>query len=207
MLYNLYLRQEFSMQSCTPTITLCKHNPGVMNLGQIWCNSHHLDTKLTLNCALNFVCESDTIRGWPFDSEGGGGLANLVGIDLIIIYFWHELGRKIYFLVLPRLEYLLSSATKFWKSKKKKAKKKKKKKTKGGRGGWNVGSEGRQDRIFQVIFFFIFLQTTGMCIQCMWMERLHAWFSFDYVYKEYIIESKTIVIEGGGVLGVSPENV
>ena len=40
------------------------------------------------------------------------------------------------------------------------------------------------------------------------MERLHAWFWFDYVYKEYIIESKTIVIEGGGGgLGVSPENV
>ena len=34
-------------------------------------------------------------------------------------------------------------------------------------------------------------------------------FSFDYVYKEYIIESKTIVIErggGGGFGGPLPEN-
>ena len=40
------------------------------------------------------------------------------------------------------------------------------------------------------------------------MERLHAWFSFDYwyVYNVHcIIESKTIVIEGG--LGVIPMKI
>ena len=161
MLYNLYLRQEFSMQSCTPTITLCKHNPGVMNLGQIWYNSHHLDTKLTLNCALNFVCESDTIRGWPFDSEGGGGLANLVGIDyLFSTWAWPEN----LFSGITKARIFIIISNKILEKQKKKAKKK----NEGGR-GWNVGSEGRQDRIFQVIFFLYFCRLpVCACSVCKW---------------------------------------
>ena len=133
-----------------------------MTLGQIW----YIATILTqINiCAINFVCESDTIRGWPFDSEGGGD-AGKFGQDRLFNYLRHELGRKIYFQVLPRLEYLFSSATKF-------GKKQKTNKQNGGgvarEGGVECWFRRRLDRIFHV--FFLFLQTTGICAYsvCKW---------------------------------------
>ena len=146
MLYNLYLRQEFSMQSCTPTITVCKHNPGVMNLGQIWYNSHHLDTKLTLNCALNFVCESDTIRGWPFDSEGGG-LANLDGIDyLFSTWAWPE--NLFSGITKARIFIIISNKIL--------EKQKKKKNRRGGGGDGMLVQKGGRTGFSRWFFFYIF---------------------------------------------------
>ena len=133
---------------------------------------------------------------------GGGGLANLVGIDyLFSTWAWPE---NLFSGITKARIFIIISNKILEKQKKKQKKKKQKNKTKGGGMECWFRREAGQDFPGD---FFLFLQTTGMCIQCMWMERLHAWFSFDYVYKEYIIESKTIVIEGGGGLGVSPENV
>ena len=64
------------------------------------------------------------LRGRPFDSEGGGELALLVGTD----YLFSSRARPgNLFLGKPRTEYLFSTATNFWKKQKKKKKKKKKK--------------------------------------------------------------------------------
>ena len=94
---------------------------------------------------------------------GRGGLANLAGTNyLFSAWTWPEN----LFSGIPRPEYLFSSATKFWKSKKKskkqkKQKKKNKKTNQGCKGG--CFKNGGQDRIFHVIY--LFLKVTGMCMQ------------------------------------------
>ena len=62
--------------------------------------------------------DENTLRGRPFDSEGAG-LALLVGED----YLCSSRARpENLFPGKPRTEYLFSTATNFWKSKKKKKK-------------------------------------------------------------------------------------
>ena len=58
--------------------------------------------------------------------------AGKFGRDRVFIFDKSSAGKLIYFQVLPRLEYLLSSATKFWESKNKKGKKNPKTKGEGG---------------------------------------------------------------------------
>ena len=68
--------------------------------------------------------DENTLRGRPFDSEGGGGWHFWSGK---IIYFHHVLGRKIYFRVNRGQNIYFQPQQIFEKSKKKKKKKKKKK--------------------------------------------------------------------------------
>ena len=55
--------------------------------------------------------DKSLVRGQPFDPEGGGGLANLVGTDYL---FSSQARPENLFPGKPRTEYLFSTATKFF---------------------------------------------------------------------------------------------
>ena len=91
-------------------------SPGQTKLANI---QQHLYRTLKTSYIQRFL-KIYSVRGRPFDSEGGG----------LIIYFHHVLGRKIYFRVNRGQNIYFQSQQIFEKAKKKKKKRKKKEKKK-----------------------------------------------------------------------------
>ena len=90
-----------------------------------------------------------------------GGYYNVFVFVYFFVYVAIRLGDD--HLILREIHFLVYQVRNIYFHSQKK--KKKKKKTKGGGGGFGmlIGSEGRQDRIFQMTFF-IFLQTTAYSV-------------------------------------------
>ena len=82
-------------------------------------------------------------------------------------------------------------------------------KKQGGGGSQNVGSEGRQDGSYHIIFFDIFVdyRYVRSHIVHMKIEQLHVWISFSYLYvnKAYKKYLKQLWLKGG--MGSSPIKV
>ena len=91
------------------------------------------------------------VRGRPFDPEGGGGLALLVGTDYL---FSSQARPENLFPGKPRTEYLFSTAANFWKGKNKKMEG-------GGEGRLVRGfSRGGQDMAFYVLHYILQTNST-----------------------------------------------